>query len=124
MSSTNDVRLLSSGAAAPPNLVEAAKKLAPVLRERAEETKRLRRIPDATWRDLVDAGILRGLQPRRWGGGEVHPKEFYGAAMEVARAEGCAGWIAGVAGVHPWQIAVFPKEVQEEVWGEDPTTFF
>jgi alkylation response protein AidB-like acyl-CoA dehydrogenase len=77
-------------------LVERAKALAPTLRERAAETNQLRRLPDATWKDLVETGIVRGLQPARWGGGEVHPREFYSAVIEIARAEGCAGWVAGI----------------------------
>jgi 3-hydroxy-9,10-secoandrosta-1,3,5(10)-triene-9,17-dione monooxygenase len=55
-------------------LVERAKALDPTLRERAAETNQLRRLPDATWKDLVETGIVRGLQPARWGGGEVHPR--------------------------------------------------
>ncbi|HKV53052.1 MAG TPA: hypothetical protein VJN94_00280, partial [Candidatus Binataceae bacterium] len=58
----------------------------------------------------------------RWGGGEAHPREFYSAIIEVARAEGCAGWVAGIIGVHPWQTALYSKETQHEVWGGDPTT--
>ena len=65
---------------------------------------------------------MRALQPARWGGGEVDYKEFYSAISEVARVEGCAGWVAGVVGVHPWQIALYSKEAQEEVWGEDRNT--
>jgi len=103
-------------------LVDRAKALAPVLRQRAAETSQLRRIPDSTWRDLVESGILRGLQPARWGGGELHPREFYSAVIEVARAEGCAGWVAGIIGVHPWQTALYCDETQREVWGDDPTT--
>jgi 3-hydroxy-9,10-secoandrosta-1,3,5(10)-triene-9,17-dione monooxygenase len=103
-----------------PSLVDAAKKLGPALRERAAEANRLRRLPDSTWKDLVDTGIVRGLQPARWGGGEAHLREFYSAISEVARAEGCAGWVAGIIGVHPWQVALFPKETQQELWGEDP----
>src|SRR5262249_12045212 len=62
-----------------PTLVERAKALASLLRERADETNRLRRLPDVTWKDLLSTGIIRGLQPARWGGGEVHPREFYNA---------------------------------------------
>jgi 3-hydroxy-9,10-secoandrosta-1,3,5(10)-triene-9,17-dione monooxygenase len=104
-----------------PTLVERAKSLGPVLRERAAETNELRRLPDATWQDLLGSGIIRGLQPARWGGGEVHPREFYSAVMEVARAEGCAGWVAGIIGVHPWQTALYAEKTQQEMWAEDPT---
>jgi 3-hydroxy-9,10-secoandrosta-1,3,5(10)-triene-9,17-dione monooxygenase len=102
-------------------LVDEAKRLAPTLRERSVETNELRRLPDITWKELIETGLLRGLQPTHWGGGEVHPKEFYSAVIEVARAESSTGWVLGVAGVHPWQTALFPKETQEEMWGKDPT---
>jgi len=65
---------------------------------------------------------VRGLQPARWGGGELHPGEFYGEVIEVARAEGCAGWVAGIIDVHPWQTALY--ETQQEIWGNDPTTMY
>lgn len=104
-----------------PTLIERAKALAPVLRGRASETNRLRRMPDTTWKDLLGSGIIRGLQPARWGGGEVHPREFYSAVIEVAHAEGCAGWVAGIVGVHPWQTALYAEQTQQEVWGEDAT---
>jgi 3-hydroxy-9,10-secoandrosta-1,3,5(10)-triene-9,17-dione monooxygenase len=104
-----------------PALVERAKALAPALRQRAAETNELRRLPDATWQDLLSTGILRGLQPALWGGGEAPPREFYSAVIEVARAEGCAGWVAGIIGVHPWQTALYAEQTQHEVWGQDPT---
>jgi 3-hydroxy-9,10-secoandrosta-1,3,5(10)-triene-9,17-dione monooxygenase len=107
-------------AASPPGLVERAKALASVLRERAAESNQLRRLSDSTWQDLLSSGIIRGLQPARWGGGEVHPREFYRAVIEVARAESCAGWVAGIIGVHPWQTALYGERTQQEIWGEDP----
>ena len=97
-------------------LVNRAMELGPALRDRCTETNELRRLPDTTWNELIRTGILRALHPMRWGGGEVDFREFYSAIGEVARAEGCAGWVAGVVGVHPWQIALYSKEAQEEVW--------
>src|SRR3989442_4985729 len=89
-------------------LVDEAKRLAPVFRERSAETNKLRRLPDVTWKELIETGLLRGLQPAHWGGGEVYPKEFYSAVIEVARAEGSTGWVLGGAGVHPWQTGLLP----------------
>ena len=102
------------------SLIETARELAPQLREASDEAKRLRRLPDATWKALLDGGILRGLQPLRWGGGETpNPADFFDAVAEVSRADGSHGWVSGIIGVHPWQLALFPKETQQEVWGED-----
>jgi 3-hydroxy-9,10-secoandrosta-1,3,5(10)-triene-9,17-dione monooxygenase len=104
-----------------PSLIDKAIGLAPALRAQSDEAARLRRLPDATWKSLLDAGLLRGLQPARWSGGEADPAEHFAAVAEVARADGSAGWVAGVIGVHPWQLALFPKETQEEVWADDPS---
>ena len=104
------------------SLIEKAIGLAPELRERSDEATRLRRLPDATWNALLESGMLRGFQPARWGGAEAHPGDYFAAISEIARADGSAGWVNGVIGVHPWQLALFPRELQEEVWGEDPAT--
>jgi len=102
------------------SLIEIARELAPQLREASDESKCLRRLPDATWKALLDGGILRGLQPSRWGGGETpNPADFFDAVAEVSRADGSHGWVSGIIGVHPWQLALFPIETQQEVWGED-----
>ncbi len=89
--------------AASKSIVERAIALSSALREGSNEATRLRRLPDATWKALLDAGILRGLQPSRWGGGEVNPADFFEAVSEVARADGSHGWVTGIIGVHPWQ---------------------
>ena len=119
---SNTTNIAASAPSSLPTLVNRAMDLGPALRGRCAETNELRQLPDATWNELIQTGILRALQPKRWGGGEVDFREFYSAISEVARAEGCAGWVAGVVGAHPWQIALYSKEAQEEVWGDDPTT--
>lgn len=101
------------------SLIDKAKALAPMLLEASDEATKLRRLPDASWKALLDAGIPRGLQPLRWGGGEANPADFFEAISEVARADGSHGWVTGIIGVHPWQLALFPLETQQEVWGTD-----
>ena len=102
-------------------LIEKAVALAPQLRELTAEEVKLRRLPDPAWNALMDAGLMRGLQPSRWGGAEAEPSDYFLAVSEVARADGSAGWVTGIIGVHPWQLALFPPETQEEVWGSDPS---
>ena len=41
-----------------------------------------------------------------------------GRRRRARRARGCSG----VVGVHAWQLALFPREAQEDVWGKDPRT--
>src|SRR5262245_33102039 len=102
------------------DLVERARALVPALLERVPEADRLRRIPDATIADFREAGFFRMLQPARWGGLEVEPRTFFDVQMTVAAACPSSAWVLGVVGVHSWQLALFPREAQEEVWGKDP----
>ena len=71
-----------------PNLTDRARELGPILRDRCDATNELRRLPDTTWNDLIRSGILRALQPKRWGGGEVDLKEFYSVVSESGSCRG------------------------------------
>ncbi len=106
----------------PEELIEAARSLAPRLRERAPEAEQLRRIPEATIKDMKELQLFKALQPARYDGLELPPGAFYEAAMAIAGACGSTGWVYGVVGVHPWQLALFPDRAQKEVWGDDPST--
>jgi hypothetical protein len=69
----------------------------------------------------MDNGFLRSLQPARWCDDEVSLMEFVDAVMELARVSPSAAWIAGVIGLHPWQLALFHEWALQEMWGKDPT---
>ncbi len=107
---------------APTGLAQRARALAPELAAAQAEGDQLRRVPDATWKLLLESGFLRALQPARWGGGEVELVDFLDGVAEISRANPSAGWVAGVIGVHPWQLALFADEAQDELWGNDPAT--
>jgi 3-hydroxy-9,10-secoandrosta-1,3,5(10)-triene-9,17-dione monooxygenase len=102
-------------------LTSEAQRLADTLAAAATEGDELRRLPDHAWKLLLEGGVLRALQPRRWGGGEVHFGEFLDAIMTISQANPSAGWVAGVIGVHPWQLALFDEQAQVDLWGDDPT---
>ncbi len=106
----------------PVRLADRARELAPELITLDGDGDQLRRVPDAAWKLLLDGGFVRALQPARWGGGEVELLEFLDAVGELSRANPSVGWVAGVIGVHPWQLALFEDEAQRDMWGDDPTT--
>lgn len=78
------------------------------------------RLTDRSWELLQECGILRALQPRRFGGAEAPLPEFIDAVIELSAAAPSAGWVAAVIGVHPWQLALFPDQAQQEMWAPDP----
>jgi alkylation response protein AidB-like acyl-CoA dehydrogenase len=83
----------------------------------------LGRLDDHAAKVMRETGVIRMLQPRTHGGLEVHPREFAETIMKIASLDGSTGWVAGVVGVHPWEMAMADPRVQDEVWGEDPDTW-
>jgi 3-hydroxy-9,10-secoandrosta-1,3,5(10)-triene-9,17-dione monooxygenase len=108
----------------PEAYLERARALLPALRERAAYVEHLRRLPDETFKDFQEAGLFRALQPQRYGGYELDPSAFYQAVMEIGAVCGSSAWILGVIGVHNWQLALFPEQAQEDVWGQDTSLQF
>ncbi|MFC9978424.1 acyl-CoA dehydrogenase family protein [Gordonia sp. NPDC127522] len=93
------------------------------LADAADETERLGKLSDESVAVIREAGVMRMLAPKEYGGFEAHPVEFAEAVMAVARNCGSTGWVCGVGGVHPWEMALCDRRVQEEVWGENPDTW-
>ncbi|KAA6210961.1 3-hydroxy-9,10-secoandrosta-1,3,5(10)-triene-9,17-dione monooxygenase oxygenase subunit [Streptomyces filamentosus] len=104
------------------DVLAAIRDLAPGLRERAAEAEELRRVPDASVKELEDTGFFQLLQPRTFGGLAADPLVHYTAVKEIAKACGSTGWVVSVLGVHPWHVALYDPRAQQEVWGEDPKT--
>lgn len=104
------------------DVLERVRELLPGIAERAPWADENRVVPEATMRELVDAGVFRMLQPKRYGGAELNPVRFYEVVRAVSAVCGSTGWVTAVLGVHPWQIGLFAEEAQDEVWGDDADT--
>ena len=77
----------------------------------------LGRLDDAAVKILRDSGVMRMLAPKEYGGMESHPAEFAETVMRIASLDGSTGWVAGIVGIHPWEMAMCDPRVQEEIWG-------
>lgn len=102
------------------DLVARARAMIPALKARARLCVADRNVPAESIAEMRDAGFFRILQPLRWGGYEMHPNVFFD--VQKALAEGCmsTGWMYGVVGCHPYELALFHDRAQEEVWGSNP----
>ena len=101
-------------------VVAGVRDLLPVLRERAQEAEDARNVFAESVKAIEDTGFFRLLQPARFGGLQDEPVTFLTAVRLIASACGSTGWVASVLGVHAWQLALFPPQAQDEVWGGDP----
>ena len=100
-------------------LIARARAMIPTLKARAAGCVANRDVPAESIAEMQAAGFFRILQPRRYGGYEMHPNVFF--EVQKAPAEGCisTGWMYGVVGCHPYELALFHDQAQQEVWGED-----
>jgi alkylation response protein AidB-like acyl-CoA dehydrogenase len=81
-------------------LIARAEQLVPMLRERAQRTEELRRIPDDTIADLEQAGLFQLVAPRSQGGYAYGMREL-GTITRIL-AQGCAStaWVYSFLVVH------------------------
>jgi 3-hydroxy-9,10-secoandrosta-1,3,5(10)-triene-9,17-dione monooxygenase len=98
-------------------LMERARNLAPVLRERAAETDRLGRLPDATIADLISTDLLKCLTPERFGGYGLDWRVSARVVQEVASGCGSSGWVLNAYCCTAWLISLFPLATQELIFG-------
>jgi 3-hydroxy-9,10-secoandrosta-1,3,5(10)-triene-9,17-dione monooxygenase len=100
-------------------LIEQARALIPTLRSRERDALEAGQVPRETIAALEEAGFFKVLQPTRYGGFELPPRVY----CEIARtlAEGCmsTAWVYAVIAVHNWQMALFPDQAAQDVWGSN-----
>ncbi|MFQ3201334.1 MAG: 3-hydroxy-9,10-secoandrosta-1,3,5(10)-triene-9,17-dione monooxygenase [Zhongshania sp.] len=101
------------------DMMTAIFEMQPRLRERAQEAKELRRVPQASIDELQDIGFFLALQPKRYGGLELTPQDFF--RMQIALAEGCmsTAWACGIIAVHAFQLAIMDDRAQQAIWGDN-----
>jgi len=100
--------------------LEQARELVPVLAARTTATNAARDVVPETIADFHRLGILRIIQPLRFGGLQLRFSAF-SQIVEII-TEGCAssGWVYAVLGEHQWLLASYPLQAQIDVWGDDP----
>src|SRR5438874_5374098 len=101
-------------------LLQRARALMPRLAERAPAATAARRLPAETIGEFHAAGILRILQPRRFGGTEGRFSLFSRIVEELTWGCASSAWVYAVLAEHQWIIAQYPEAAQEDVWGADP----
>lgn len=121
--SPHDARPAAPSDSAPPpaaQLVERAQNLFTPIRDGAVQAETERHIPDGWVQRYTEAGLLRTLVPRRWGGYELGFTEAMDVGIEIGRANGSAGWVLTYYTDHNYLIALWPDEAQAEVWADGP----
>jgi len=99
-------------------MLERARALRPILRERQSLCEELGRLPDETNEEFLRAGFYRMLQPRMFGGYEFPVVDFIRVMTEVALGCSESGWGRSLTSGHPVALPTrFPDQAQREVYG-------
>lgn len=104
-------------------VLDRVMELADQFKAQAVEAEKIGMLTDETVKMMKSAGHIRLLQSREHGGLEVHPREFAETVMATAALDPSAGWINGVVGVHPYQLAYADPKVAAEIWVDDVDTW-
>lgn len=104
----------------PEDVVARARELVPFLRKQASVHREARRVTPDTINVLKEAGLLRVLQPRRYGGYEMNPSVFAEVQITLASGDPSTGFIYGVLSVHSFHLGFYDEQAALDVWEKDP----
>jgi len=105
-------------------MLEIARELGEQAERMAPETERNRRIDDETLRAMVESGLLKVLQSRRFGGFESGFPDFVRIGRTLALHDVSLSWLYCIIGIHHWFGAFLDPKLQDELWGNDPNLIF
>lgn len=107
--------MLDTTGNAPP--VEAARALAPLIREYAAQIEQDRRLPAALVEAFARAGLFRLCVPHAFGSVEADPDTIVRTIEAVAAADGSAGWCVMIAATSGVLSAYLVDDVAREIYG-------
>jgi len=92
--------------------------LVPGLDARAEEAEELRRLPDATMKEVRDADLLRAVVPTALGGHGLGLDALAQGTRVLAHACPASAWTISFLMMHGWLLAKFPAAGRDELFAD------
>jgi alkylation response protein AidB-like acyl-CoA dehydrogenase len=99
-------------------LLDAARKFAPLLREHAEGVEKNGRLARPVVEALLGAGLFHMAVPRSFGGAEANPLEMIAAVEELGRADASTGWCVSKATCSTLVARGLPQATLAEMFGD------
>lgn len=69
---------------------------------------------------LKKVGFFRALQPKAYGGLNLDYPQYAAAIVKIAEACASTAWSCGLLANHSHAIALYSKQLQDEIWGQTP----
>ena len=96
--------------------------LIPLLKQHASESEKLTHMAPAVVAALHETGLLRYIQPKRWGGMELDFVSVFDIPEILGQGDASAAWTFTNLAAHHRLLALWDPKAQEEIWGTDPDT--
>ena len=103
--------------------IERARAMIPFLREHAAENEEATKLVPAVVEALHESGLCRFLQPKAWGGMELDFISYFDIPEMLGRGDASASWVVANLASHHRGVTLWPKQAQEEIWGDNPEVF-
>ncbi len=104
----------------PPSPLEAARQLAPLVRENADATDAARELPKPVFHALADAGLYLMAVPRAVGGLETDFPTYVQAIEEIGKADASTAWTISQGANWSTYSARMPRDVARAIWIDTP----
>jgi 3-hydroxy-9,10-secoandrosta-1,3,5(10)-triene-9,17-dione monooxygenase len=104
----------------PETLVNDARLIAPVVAERRYVTHEKRDVSADVIAQMQEAGLMRILQPKAYGGYEMDPRVYFDVQNIFAESCLSTAWVYGVLVVQAFFLSLFGERALQDVWGKDP----
>ena len=103
-----------------PSPLDAARKLAPMIRSCADETDANRELPRPLFEALADAGMFHLAVPRVLGGAELDAPTYVEVIEELGKADASTAWAVNQGAIYATYAARMPREAARAIWIDPP----
>jgi alkylation response protein AidB-like acyl-CoA dehydrogenase len=103
-----------------PSPLEAARKLAPLIRSSADETDAKRELPRPLFEAIADAGMFHLAVPRSLGGAELDAPTYVEVIEELGKADASTAWAVNQGAIYATYAARMPREAARKIWIDPP----
>src|SRR6185295_17374663 len=104
----------------PPSVLEAARRLAPLVRDHAAETETNRELPKPVFHALADAGLYLMCVPRAVGGLEIDFPTYIQVLEELGKADASTAWTVSQGANWATYSARIARDAAREIWIDTP----
>ncbi len=90
--------------------------------QNAQQGFESRKIAPQSIEAMKQSGFIRSMLPKKWGGLEVTPQEFFATQIAISEQDMSTGWVGGIIAIHAFQLALMAEQAQKDVYESDPDT--